>query len=121
MDRLQPLRERFPDFSVNLNLAIKTTKVSQPYLYQLFILSFQERDFIRLGKRIDRIIWSRKSDDEKIIMLQEAIIEFNCHLQRLRNLNHEDANLKPLYWLYDNFVELMPQITIQLRIEYQLY
>ena len=121
MDRLQPLRERFPDFSVNLNLAIKATKASQPYLYQLFILSFQERDFLKLGKQINRIIWGRKRDEEKIILLQEAIIKFNCHLQRLRNLNHEDANLKPLYRLYNDFVELIPFMPVQLTIEFQLY
>lgn len=121
MDRLQPLRENHPNFPLDINKAIKVTKVSQPYLYKLFILHTQERDFLRLGKQIDRIIWSRKRDDEKIALLSEAIVEFNCHLQRLKNLNHQDANLKPLYRLYDDFIELVPMVAVQLTIEYKMY
>ena len=121
MDRFQPLRERFPDFSLNLSLALKATKVSQPYLYELFILHTQERQLKKLGKRINKIIWGRKGDREKIELLLEAIVEFNCCLQRLRNINHEDANLRPLNCLYDELIAAIPinNLEVQLSIEFQ--
>ena len=122
MDRFKLLRENYPNFSLDINKAIKVTKVSQPYLYELFLLHTQERNLKKLGKQIDRILWSRKRDDEKIALLSEAIVEFNCHLQRLKNLNHEDANLEPLHQLYNGFVMLIPdRVEVQLKIEFQRF
>ena len=63
MDRLQPLRENYPNFSLDIKEVIEETKVSQPYLYQLFILHTQERDLKKLGKQIDRVIWGRNTHD----------------------------------------------------------
>ena len=122
MNCLEKMRSLFPDFAVELKTAISETKVYQPFLLEIWYSFDQEQNFKALGKRIDRIIWGRKSDLEKLDLLNLAIIDFNCCLQRLRNNNHPDANLEPLYRLYDELVNMMPEnFAVQLTIEYKKF
>ena len=95
--------------------------IVQPYGLKLWVSEDLAKQFRMVGKDLNRAIWGKRSKEERLLLYQKAIVNFNVCIQRLRTNNCEYANLKPLEKLLEELSGFLTVEGLQLQLNLELF
>lgn len=113
------LRDRFPNFSTDLSMAIALTKDNQPCRLKIWFSYNLQRDFNSFGRKVNRVIFSKVTKEVRLQNWRNIIIEFSQLIQRLRLANSEFNNYTFLEELYNELFAFLSEGE-QIQLEFNL-